>query len=79
MSSAILPTGTDYAKYDYPFTAHGFTAGSNGRQGVPEWHLKGSIKNEIHNEIWKINSNGTEQLEYIYIIKDGKRQYVKVN
>lgn len=60
--SAIIPSGGNYAKYEYPFTAHGFTAGKNQRLGSPEWHLQNNIDLNEGAEIWKVLNDGTETI-----------------
>jgi len=76
-NNAILPTGGEYAKYDYPFTAHGFTAGKNGRLGAPEWHIESRIYPDDGAELWEVFSDGTEELKAIF---DGDLQkFVPVN
>lgn len=65
-SEVVIPTGPQYNGYDYPFTAHGFTSGSNGRLGVPEWHFQSKIDIQEGTEIWEIFNDGTEELRAIY-------------
>ena len=65
-SEVVIPTGPQYNGYDYPFTAHGFTSGSNGRLGVPEWHFQSRIDIQEGTEIWEIFNDGTEELRAIY-------------
>ena len=49
---------------DYPFTAHGFTSGNNGRLGVPEFTIPRGLGVSIENgtEIWKITRDGKQTL-----------------
>lgn len=63
----------------YPYTAHGFTSGNQGRLGVPEWHLGNGIDviPEEGAEIWEVFTNGREVLRAIY--EDGKFRAVKIN
>ena len=62
----VIPEGGTYTKYDYPFTAHGFTAGKNGRLGAPEWHLPNRIKFDDGAELWEVSNDGTEKLIAVY-------------
>ena len=55
---------------DYPFTAHGFTAGTNRRIGVPEFCTTSPIKIEVGSEIWKISHDGKQTL-YAIMGKNG--------
>lgn len=64
--SVIIPSGGSYAKYDYPFTAHGFTAGKNGRLGAPEWHLPNRVDLNDGSELWEVFSDGSEKLKAIF-------------
>ena len=63
--NAKVPVGVNYEKYEYPFTAHGFTSGTNGRLGVPEWHLDYASPNDGA-ELWEIFNDGTEKLIAIF-------------
>ena len=74
-SEVVIPTGSQYNGYDYPFTAHGFTSGSNGRLGVPEWHFQSRIDIQEGTEIWEIFNDGTEELRAIY--RNGKFVIIK--
>ena len=74
-SEVVIPTGSQYNGYDYPFTAHGFTSGSNGRLGVPEWHFQNRIDIQEGTEIWEIFNDGTEELRAIY--RSGKFVIIK--
>ena len=74
-SEVVIPTGPQYNGYDYPFTAHGFTSGSNGRLGVPEWHFQSRIDIQEGTEIWEIFNDGTEELRAIY--RSGKFVIIK--
>ena len=47
---------------DYPFTAHGFTSGNNGRLSVPEWYLQSRIDIQEGTEIWKTTRDGKQTL-----------------
>jgi hypothetical protein len=76
-SGAVLPTGGKYAKYDYPFTAHGFTAGKNGRLGAPEWHLENRIDFNEGAELWEIMSNGDEILRAKLIDIGGELKFIE--
>ena len=66
-SEVVIPIGSQYNGYDYPFTAHGFTSGSNGRLGVPEWHFQSRIDIQEGTEIWEIFNDGTEELRAIFV------------
>ena len=63
----IVPRGRDF-KDPYPFTSHGFTAGTKGRIGVPEFTTKKVSKISIKNgtEIWKITRNGIQTLYAVF-------------
>ena len=60
---------------DYPFTAHGFTSGNNGRLGVPEWYLQSRIDIQEGTEIWKITRDGKQTLYAVF--KEGKFIVIK--
>ena len=63
-TNIFIPTSNNW---EYPFTAHGFTSGNNGRLGVPEWRLsKDGIEIQEGFEIWEIFNDGTEKLRAIY-------------
>ena len=61
----------------YPYTAHGFTSGNNGRLGVPEWYVgKGKYATiEDGSELWGVFNDGRETLRAVY--KDGKFNTIK--
>jgi len=59
----VIPTSEDM---DYPFTAHGFTSGNNGRLGVPEWKLVKYAEFSEGAEIWEVFNDGTEKLRAIF-------------
>ena len=59
----VIPTSEDM---DYPFTAHGFTSGNNGRLGVPEWYLQSRIDIQEGTEIWKITRDGRQTLYAVF-------------
>ena len=59
----FIPTSEDM---DYPFTAHGFTSGNNGRLGVPEWKLVKYAEFSEGAEIWEVFNDGTEKLRAIF-------------
>ena len=59
----VIPTSEDM---DYPFTAHGFTSGNNGRLGVPEWKLVKDAEFSEGAEIWEVFNDGTEKLRAIF-------------
>ena len=56
-----IPRGSKF-KDPYPFTSHGFTAGTNRRIGVPEFCTTSPIKIEVGSEIWKISRDGKQTL-----------------
>ena len=60
---------------DYPFTAHGFTSGNNGRLSVPEWYLQSRIDIQEGTEIWKITRDGKQTLYAVF--KEGKFIVIK--
>jgi hypothetical protein len=60
-----IPRGTEFDKIPYPFSNTGFTAGSKNRMGVPEWQA-GNLKMDEGAEIWKINSDGKEEIVAVY-------------
>ena len=68
----VIPTSEDM---DYPFTAHGFTSGNNGRLGVPEWYLQSRIDIQEVTEIWKITRDGKQTLYAVF--KEGKFIVIK--
>ena len=53
---------------DYPFTAHGFTAGIKGRIGVPEFTIPRGLGVSIEDEteIWKITRDGKQTLYAVF-------------
>ena len=53
---------------DYPFTAHGFTAGIKGRVEVPEFTIPRGLGVSIENgtEIWKITRDGRQTLYAVF-------------
>lgn len=53
-------------KYLYPFTSHGFTAGTKGRIGVPEFKTIEDITMEAGTEIWKISRDGEQTLFAVF-------------
>ena len=59
---------------DYPFTAHGFTSGNNGRLGVPEWNLLRRVKFNEGDEIWEVSNDGKEILRAIY--SKGNKKFI---
>ena len=60
---------------DYPFTAHGFTSGNNGRLSVPEWYLQSRIDIQEGTEIWKITRDDKQTLYAVF--KEGKFIVIK--
>ena len=64
-----IPRGSKF-KDPYPFTSHGFTAGTNRRIGVPEFCTTSPIKIEVGSEIWKISHDGKQTL-YAIMGKNG--------
>ena len=59
----VIPTSEDM---DYPFTAHGFTSGNNGRLGVPEWKSVKDAEFSEGAEIWEVFNDGKEKLRAIF-------------
>ena len=55
-------------KDPYPFTSHGFTAGTKGRIGVPEFTIPSGLGVSIEDgtEIWEVFNDGTEKLRAVY-------------
>ena len=53
---------------DYPFTAHGFTAGIKGRIGVPEFTIPRGLGVSIEDGtgIWKITRDGRQTLYAVF-------------
>lgn len=60
--SVVIPSGGTYALYEYPFTAHGFSAVKSGRLGAPEWHLTNEVEFIEGAEIFEVFNDGTEVL-----------------
>lgn len=61
-SSNNVLAGVDDAPF--PYTGHGFTSGTNGRLGVPEWKMNTFA--DLQNgeaELYEVFSNGTEVLK----------------
>jgi hypothetical protein len=75
---AVIPSGISYEKYDFPFTAHGFTSGKNGRIGIPEWHLQKRLELQEGDEIWEIFHDGSEKLRAVYKFDNGKLKFVEI-
>jgi hypothetical protein len=54
-----------------PYTGNGFTGGSNGVLGVPEWKI--SYSTPVHgSELWEVASDGTEVLRAIFNVTRNK-------
>ena len=70
----VIPTSEDM---DYPFTAHGFTAGIKGRIGVPEFTIPRGLGVSIEDgtEIWKITRDDKQTLYAVF--KEGKFIVIK--
>ena len=68
-SEFVIPGKELLGSNGYPYTAHGFTSGNNGRLGVPEWHIgKGKYAIiEDGAELWEVYSNGQEVLRAVFI------------
>ena len=66
-----VPRGRDF-KDSYPFTSHGFTAGTRGRIGVPEFIIRRGFRVPIEGgtEIWKIARDGKQTLYAVF--EEGK-------
>ncbi len=61
-SSNNILAGVDDAPF--PYTGHGFTSGTNGRLGVPEWKMSSFA--DLQNgeaELYEVFSNGSEVLK----------------
>lgn len=73
----IIPGKELLESNGYPYTAHGFTSGNNGRLGVPEWHagVKKYVAIEEGAELWEVHSNGQEVLRAVY--KKGRFNVIK--
>ncbi len=54
-----------------PFTGHGFTSGSNGRLGVPEWK-SGYFTPDDGAELWEVFADGSEVLRARFYISQNK-------
>lgn len=65
-AEAVIPSADLYNGFDYPFTAHGFTSGKNGRIGVPEWHFQNRVDLKVGDELWEVFNDGSEILRAIY-------------
>lgn len=63
----------------YPYTAHGFTSGNNGRLGVPEWYIGQEKYVEINEgaELWEVYSDGREVLRAVYEERNGIKRFYK--
>lgn len=61
----------------FPFTGHGFTSGTNGRLGVPEWKMDDWALMKEGSELWEVSSNGVEVLKATYNESLGK--FIPVN
>ena len=64
--------------FDYMMQKHanGFTSGNNGRLGIPEYVLDKRISPKIRAEIWRIKSDGTEEL--IAIFEKEQEKFVRI-
>lgn len=76
-SDFVIPGKELLGSNGYPYTAHGFTSGNNGRLGVPEWYVgKGKYATiEDGSELWEVYSNGQEVLRAVF--KNNKFQAIK--
>ena len=76
-SDFVIPGKELLGSNGYPYTAHGFTSGNNGRLGVPEWYVgKGKYATiEDGSELWEVYSNGQEVLRAVF--KDNKFHAIK--
>ncbi|WP_019038169.1 hypothetical protein [Psychroflexus tropicus] len=54
-----------------PYTGNGFTGGSNGKLGVPEWQTPYNTPIDGA-ELWEITSDGTETLRAIFNVNQNK-------
>ena len=73
----VIPGEELLGSNGYPYTAHGFTSGNNGRLGVPEWHVGegkyATIKDGA--ELWEVYSDGREVLRAVF--NNNKFQTIK--
>ena len=67
----VIPTSEDM---DYPFTAHGFTSGKQGRIGAPEFKFRNQFYAELNDgaELYEVFSDGREVLKAIFSEKENK-------
>ena len=54
-----------------PFTGNGFTGGTNGKLGVPEWKTPYNIPVDGA-ELWEVSSDGTETLKAVFNANQNK-------
>ena len=73
----VIPKGGTFDNWVYPFTSTGFTAGNNGRLGIPEWNLLRRVKFNEGDEIWEVSNDGKEILGAIYSKEDEKFIIIK--
>ena len=74
-SDFVIPGKELLGSNGYPYTAHGFTSGNNGRLGVPEWFVGKYVTIEDGSELWEVYSNGQEVLRAVF--KDHKFHAIK--
>lgn len=65
LSSAIVPRPPAEVS-PFPFTGHGFTSGTNGNLGVPEWKT-GYLTPDNGAELYQVMADGTEVLIARYL------------
>lgn len=56
----------------YPFGGAGFTTGTNGRMGSPEWQFLDFTVIKDGAELFRISANGTETLMGVYVAEAGR-------
>jgi len=60
--------------------ANGFTSGNNGRLGIPEYVFEKGIfvKPTEGSEIWRIKSDGTEELIGVFKKENNIKRFYKI-
>jgi hypothetical protein len=66
---SVINGGTETSSM--PFTGHGFTSGTSGRLGVPEWKMQSFASINV-GELWEVFSDGREVLLAKYDVNLGK-------
>lgn len=80
-SSGLIIPGEDLMKDNpYPFTAHGFTSGKNGRIGAPEWKFDG-YKNYLEEgaELFEVYNDGREVLIAVFETRNKVTKFYRVD